>query len=246
MNERAETCLTIEQPCDDTTRGQCNTPNCQTDPHDNNHNSTRQPQRGDYSDINCGEDDGVNEHGEACLSEEEIRDAAASELEAEEDWQAISGNRHDNNTTTTTTIHNLAQGITHDANCKWDCHQSSQVDCRFQFLLHGQSSKRPCNCLSSSGLSAVLTPAQLVSHQHEWAPRGEETREVMSPREESPAAKLGLVPRPLWQIADATCHYSTHERVRAHLLACPSTGTSASGYIPGHSRALAYPLLTNG
>ena len=57
----------------------------------------------------------------------------------------------------------------------------------------------------------------------------------MSPHDATPASKLLQSPRPLCQ-NQVQVSYSTQEGVRALQLPPPSTGTSASGYIPGHSR----------
>ena len=114
----------------------------------------------------------------------------------------------------------------HD-NCKWDHPQTSQVDCHPN-VFHWHSSKCKCsNCESSAGLSAALVPhfCERVNPR-EWELCGEDGREVMSPAQESPTAKLLVAPRLGQKLPDRS-HYSSHEAVRSNL-APPSICTCPS------------------
>lgn len=117
-----------------------------------------------------------------------------------------------------------------------NCNCSSKVN--HSIVLRRPSSQGRRSCVASSGLSAVIAPAS--QWPHEGPLYGGEEWEVMSPLEEPPTAKLSTVPRPLCSNAGPQVPYSIQEDVRDHLLASPSTGTSASGYIPGHSRDAMY------
>ena len=57
--------------------------------------------------------------------------------------------------------------------------------------------------MSTAGLLAVTAPTSaLVSHPREWESDGDEGREVMSPAEESPRAKLHQSPRRSQKLPD--------------------------------------------
>ena len=193
--------------------------------------------------------------------DEVVRDAAASDVDCEGSEIGVEYNgwcpgpehcgglasRHDNNnkcgmtthdtskrndrnqfnfiTTTTTTCGPSAFLCTSNCNCSHS----------FQSLatISSSSSQQPHNWSISSGVSAATDPST-VGTPHGWQLRGVDAREVMSPRQETPAAKL--VPRPgLLCQHQAQVPYSTHEGVRASL-AFPSTCTRPSGYIPGGSQ----------
>ena len=112
----------------------------------------------------------------------------------------------------------------------WDGPHSSRgskVDCS---STHWHSSQSQCgascaNWSSSFVLFVVIYPSL---SPHEWAPRGEDSREVMSFIQASPVAKLIVAPRFLCQIVDGTSFFNSHEVVRSGLALYPSTCTCPS------------------
>ena len=115
------------------------------------------------------------------------------------------------------------------SNCHWDGPQTSRVDCRSKLLHWPSSQRRCCNCVDSSGLSAeFVSQACERVNPREWELRGDDDREVMSPAQGSPPAKLVLAPRPLCQIADGTGFLQGQDVLRSSLAPSPSTGTCPS------------------
>ena len=111
---------------------------------------------------------------------------------------------------------------------EFDCFHSSKGRVICTSNCHRHSSRRRWgNWSCSFGLSVVIYPASLPPH--EWQLYGVEKWELMSPPEATPTAKLVHRPRRLCHIAKGTCHYSTHEGVRARLAPFhPSIGTCPS------------------
>ena len=149
-----------------------------------------------------------------------------------------------NTTTTTTTTTTWLKTLSNEcSNCHWDGPQTSHVDCHSK-LPHWPSSQRQCyNCVDSSGLSAELVSQACERvNPREWELRGEDGREVMSPAQESPPAKLIVAPRPLCQTSAGTSFFNGHEAVRSNLAPYPSTCTGASAVEgPGFLGHTVYP-----
>ena len=154
--------------------------------------------------------------------DEEIRDAAAANQLRDENWVKFGSQQLDNHDHTTTTctpqqnqrtvkrtrfaqqpqrVHYCTHDITahdhneHNADGSRDpsAHCSSAVACSVN--CHPHSSTRGCNWSTSSGLFAGAVP-HFAPCLREQASVGEDGREVMSPANAPPLAKLGLVPRP--------------------------------------------------
>ena len=191
-------------------------------------------------------------HDDNDFDDEAIRDAAARDPTSESEWIVIGtseighdtnrrrkcvrfmkcnpqcNHNHNNNTWLKPSIHV-------GDNNKWvkpssdvgkpNCigpHFSRGTEVTCPSRQHGRASQCPCSWSHSSALLAGIDPSCISPH--EWRLCGVEMREVMSPHEGPPAAKLELAPRRLCQIVRGTCYYSSHEVVRSRL-AFPSTST---------------------
>ena len=157
--------------------------------HDHNHKSKCTH---DHNNTNDNDHRHATQHDD----DEAIRDAAAADGTTEADWIGMKRHKCNDHRHTTTTIITTTHGSSHPTWMQLNCMTLPPSCTSPESSSIGVGSHPKANATgirlaeSSSGLLAAIDPTYERVKPHEWPLYGEDGREVMSPAQESPTAKL--------------------------------------------------------